>query len=181
MRDVVAKNYLCFLALLEMIIEDTIGATFINQDYLAEYFGITVPYDYKISIKNVHYSNIDREFGVHIDENILNNFFVNVGIPMRANYITVNEFEENEIDDINCDFLRKGKYIVYTFSYGALYREKDTYGFGHVVLLDKVISEDSLQVYDPGPRDCGHKIVNRHTMYDAMRYVRGGIYVFSKV
>lgn len=181
MRDVVAKNYLCLLALLEMVIEDIVGKSFINQDYLAEYFGITIPPDCDINIKNIHYSNNERDFGVHINENSLNDFFVNIGIPIQAEYIEVNEFEENLIDDVNYEFLRKDKYIIYTFSYGALYNERTTYLFGHVALLDKVISNDWLQVYDPGPKGSGHKMVNRHNMYDAMRHIRGGIYIFSRM
>lgn len=181
MRYVIAKNYLCFLALVEMIIEDTIGKSFINQEYLAEHFGITVPVGKEINIRNLKYSNKDRDWGVHINEKKLNEFFVNTGVPLRTEYIAVNIYEEEDIDDINYEYMRKDKYIIYTYSYGELYHDMETYDVGHVALLDEVISERCIKVYDPGPKGCGHKVIDRHEMYDAMRAIRGGIYVFSKI
>jgi len=181
MKEVIAENYLCFLALVEMIIRDVIGANFIDQFYLAEHFGVVVPKDYKIGIQNVQYSDTDRQLGVHLDENKLNVLFQNIGIPLHTNYIYVNPFEENKIDDYRYSGLRDNKYIVYTYSYGCLYGIQKSYDIGHVALLDKVISHNHLRIYDPGPQNYGYKEVNRHELYEAMRIIKGGIYVFEVI
>lgn len=47
MKYVIAENYLCFISLLEMIIEDATGLKITQQD-LAEEFGIIVPHGYNI-------------------------------------------------------------------------------------------------------------------------------------
>ncbi len=180
MKEIIAENYLCFLALIEMILEDLIGETYINQFYLAEYFGITVPHGCKTKIKNICYSDIDRELGVHLDENKLNFFFEETGIPLRASYIYVNPFVENDIDNYQCNNLRENSYVVYTYSYGGLYGIPDLYEIGHVALLDDVIGENCIRIYDPGPKHYGYKEINRHVLYEAIRIIKGGIYVFKK-
>lgn len=179
MKEVIAENYLCFLALIEMIIQDVIGTNCIDQFYLAEYFGVTVPRDYKIGIKNIQYSDRDRQLGVHINENKLNILFQNTGIPLHTDYIYVNPFEDNKIDDYRYPNLRSNKYVVYTYSYGCLYGIPKSYDIGHVALLDKVISPSCLRIYDPGPQNHGYKEVKRFEMYEAMRIIKSGIYVFE--
>lgn len=179
MREIIAENYLCFLALIEMIIEDIIGKSYIDQFYLAEYFGVVVPAEYKIDVKNIQYSNKDRELGVHLNEAKLNVFFENTGIPLHADYIHVSQYEENKIDDFRYPDLRDNNYIVYTYSYGELYHMPELNNNGHVALLDKVISEDCVRIYDPGPKDYGYKEVSRFNLYEAMRLIKSGIYVFE--
>lgn len=179
MREIIAENYLCFLALIEMIIEDVIGRNCIDQFYLAEHFGVTVPENHKINVDNIQYSSKDRNLGVHLDEIKLNTFFETTGIPLRADYIYVNPFEENKIDDFRYPALRNGKYIVYTYSYGGLYGIPQSYDIGHVALLDEVISEDCVRIYDPGPKGCGYKEVSRLNLYEAMRIIKSGIYIFE--
>ena len=51
MKNVIAENYLCFPALLEMIINDAFDMN-ISQFEIAEYFGIVVPCGYKRIINN---------------------------------------------------------------------------------------------------------------------------------
>ena len=52
---------------------------------------------------------------------------------------------------------------------------------GHVVLLEKIDTQlDTLQIYDPGPRNHGSKVVKIDDMVYAMKR-RGGIYLFEKV
>lgn len=178
-RKVVAENYLCFLALLEMIIESEQKIKITQYD-MAEEFGVTIPIGCKININNISYSNIEREYGVHLNEEKLNIFFAKNGINIHATYFHINPFEELEIDEFDKGKLRERKHIIYTFSYGDLFCESENLDIGHVALLWEVVSEDELLIYDPGPRDAGLKKIKRHNMYDAMRCRHSGVYVLER-
>mgnify|MGYP001623916107 CR=1 FL=1 len=52
------------------------------------------------------------------------------------------------------------------------------FDLGHVSLLEQVINDDLIQVYDPGPDAPGKKNVRISDMYDAMRK-KGGLYIFG--
>lgn len=175
-----SKNYYCFLSLLSMIITDTLGNSYFTEDILAEYFGLVLPYDTPTTLNNVSYSNNPRNYGVHINEIRLNKFFTQTGIPLYANYIQSNPYSDDLIDSSSSAAVQSGKYVIYTFSYGGLYHDSELISIGHVALLEEIISEYSLKIYDPGPKDAGIKVIDKITMYDAIRDRNAGIYIFSK-
>lgn len=176
-----AENYFCFLALLEMILVDAFDLELFDQYRLAEVFGITIPKNELCMIKNITYSDSVYEYGVHIHENKLNAFFQETGLPMHVEYFIANPYEANPIDAYENNKLREGKYIVYTYSYGSLYHEPQNKEVGHVAILEEVISERTLKIYDPGPRNYGVKKVDRIGMYEAMLERNAGLYVFEKL
>lgn len=61
MNTIIAKKYLCFDTLLEMIVADTSLPFCFSQDYFAELFGITIPAGEQTTIKNVKYSENIKE------------------------------------------------------------------------------------------------------------------------
>lgn len=124
---------------------------------MAEEFGVTIPVDYELNVNNICYSNNDNEYWVHLIEKILNEFFEKKNINIRATYFHINPFEDLEIDEYDKFELREGKYIIYTYSYGDLFRESDKLDIGHVALLWDVVSENELLIYDPGPKNAGIK------------------------
>lgn len=163
-----------------MILVDVLNTDLFNQYSLAEIFGITLPVDAVLPVRNVTYSDCPRDYGVHINERKLNDFFINTGIPINVSYYKASPYEDNPIDAFGNDELRKNKYIIYTYSYGSLYHEPQNREVGHVALLDKVIAERTIIIYDPGPRNAGIKSVDRIDMYEAMCERNAGIYVFEK-
>ena len=52
---------------------------------------------------------------------------------------------------------------------------------GHVALLLNCLSNEKLEIYDPGPRKYGIKVVNRIAMHEAMEDIRGGTYVIEPI
>ena len=180
-KYVIARNYLCVLALIEMIISDLYGSTLYSQLDLAEIFGITIPIGKDIPIRNIRYSSITTELGVHIDENKLNTFFRNNGIDLFVTYYSANPFEYNQIDEYSSEDLRRHKYILYTYSYGYLFNDPEKMNVGHAALFVKSLSQSVIQIYDPGPINCGVKTVNRADLHEAMLYRSGGIFVFQSL
>lgn len=178
MKYVVAENYLCFMALLEMIIEDSIGIR-ISQRDLAEEFSVTVPVDYVTDIKNVKYSSVENDYGVQVTEKKLQSFFNKNKLELSVKYIDGIHINELELDERFAKYLKEEKYVIFAHSYGSLYNKENCNNLGHVALLENIIRDGVVQIYDPGPDEAGIKQVNILKIYDAMR-IKGGIYIIDK-
>lgn len=177
MRYVIAENYLCFLSLLEMIIEDATGLKITQQD-LAEEFGLIVPHGYNIGINNIKSSSVENDYGVKIFEEKLQEFFDEKGIGLRIKYLDGTRINELDLDVKFTRYLKE-KNVILAYSYGVLYNKFNHDSLGHVALLEKVSGEDIIQIYDPGPDDAGVKEMCILKMYDAMRK-KGGLYAIDK-
>lgn len=180
MRTVVAENYLCFYAVLEMILSD-IGIDVFSQYDLANRFGVVLPKGYHIlNVHNVSFSEDVHDQGAHIDEVKINEFFTENKISLKVSYIAENPYIDYSYDKCDTFFAKKKLYCVYAFSYGDLYHEARNYNVGHIALLRHSFPKDQIEIYDPGPRAAGIKIVSRFAMHDAMEAIRGGMYLFEK-
>lgn len=176
MNYVVADNYLCFLALLEMILREK-GAKITQYD-LAEMTSVVIPENYSVSIKNIRYSTSQNEYGVSVTPTMLRKIFSELGISIDVLFLDALQINEFELDKSLQAYLSQGKYVVFAFSYGVLYNKNSYFDLGHVSLLEQVINDDLIQVYDPGPDDPGKKNVRISDMYDAMRR-KGGLYILG--
>lgn len=179
MNTIIAKKYLCFDALLEMIVADTSLPFCFSQDYFAELFGITIPAGEQTTIKNVKYSENIKEWGTNICVNDINDFFEKKSIPLHLSFIRSNYLNEMTFEDM-IKSKSSNAYIVFAFCYGILYDESLNKDIGHVSLLEEVDEKsDMIKTYDPGPRNPGSKKVKIDDMLYAMRR-RGGMYVFER-
>lgn len=179
MKYVLSYNYLCFEALIEMIISDVKPELHFSQIDLAERFGITVPYGEIIPVKNISYSSIESEYGTKLCIDDINLFFCNNQIPLLVSFVNSNLCNEMTFSTYIADKSEKA-YIVFAFCYGMLYDEPLNKDIGHVSLLEEVDEKsDMIKIYDPGPRNPGGKKVKIDDMLYAMRR-RGGMYVFER-
>lgn len=180
MKHIVGKEYLCFDALLEIIIGDINSEVHLTQVDFAELFGITVPIGTETSIKNVQYSSDITKCGTTICPEKINIFFKNNSIPLKLSYIPSCYFDEITFGDM---VFKKSStaYIVFAFCYGLLYNEPPNNNVGHVALFEAIDNKmDTIQIYDPGPRNHGSKNVKVDDLVYAMKK-RGGMYLFEKV
>lgn len=180
MNTVISKEYLCFDALLELILSQVDPSLAFSQTDLAELFGITIPIGTQAPIKNVKYSNDITECGTNICIRDINQFFQKNSIQLQLSYIPSNCFDEISFGEIITKNNRKS-FIVFAFCYGLLYNEPQNNDVGHVALLEGIdIKSDTIKIYDPGPRNYGSKIVKVDDMVYAIKR-RGGIYLFEKI
>lgn len=177
MNYVVAENYLCFYALLEMVLFD-VGIKKFRQYDLANEFGVVVPNGYSIPnvYKNVSFSDDVFNHGAHIDKDKINCFFKINNIGLKMSYQAESIWSEHDYDKYMCSPIEEKRYYIYAFSYGYLYNESRNYRVGHVALLLNCKEGNLLEIYDPGPRNAGKKTVNRNIMHDAMDEIYGGVY-----
>ena len=180
MKQIRSHPYMCFDALLAMIVKDVFPQSHFSQDYFAEQFGVTIPYGEHTKIKNVRFSNNIEEYGTSVNTNDINVFFDKNKIPLSISFIPANYIDEATFDVFlieNC----QNAYVVFAFCYGILYNEPLNANIGHVSLLNGFVSTTySLEIYDPGPRNPGMKVVKIDNMFYAMKR-RGGVYLLKKL
>lgn len=165
MEKIIAKKYLCFDALLEMIVADVRPPLYYFQEFFAELLGVTVPIGEKMLIKNINYSDKIEEFGTKICLNELNDFFYKNTISLQVSFVFSNYFNEMTFTEI-IDSKSKNAYIVFAFCYGLLYNEPKNSDIGHVAILESIDRKlDIMQIYDPGPRNSGSKIVRSDDLF----------------
>ena len=75
MKEVIAINYLCLYAMIEMVLKDIDEMNW-DQIQLANQFGVVLPEGNSINgIDNVTYCIDERKCGAHINIESLNSFF----------------------------------------------------------------------------------------------------------
>ena len=181
MKQIISKPNACFLALLEMIITDYTGTAYYTQEMMVDYFGITMFKGQKTSFNHVTYTDNKKNVGVHIDEKKINQFFMNIGIPLRAEYLPSNPFHDYPLDNLYFNEKINPKYIIYTFSYGCLFHQASLNDIGHAALYRQYLGDNKMIIYDPGPKDSGDKIIQVEEMCEAMWARKGGIYYFTEI
>ena len=68
MIEVLAENYLCFAALIEMILKNqSYDSTKADQFFIANKLGVTVPTGYKRIVDNQVFSDNEYEYGIKIN------------------------------------------------------------------------------------------------------------------
>lgn len=179
MKYIKADNGLCLSALLEMIISGVRPELSLTQKKIAEYFGLTLYPGQTTTIKNVRFSYDDKDIGISVDKKDLTELFSEFGIPLTVKYYHCNPYENYGLESVESNQLNKSKYVVFTFSYGQLYDIPDLLNVGHAALLEQYLDTRIIKIYDPGPRDYGHKFVSLAKMYKAIEQRDGGVYVFG--
>lgn len=176
MKQVCGENYLCFYALMEIILDD-MGYCKWNQYSLANIFGVVLPNGYSINgVENVEVSNDEKMYGAHVDCNSINRFLKKNNIPLQVSYIPSNQYGKYNISE---EYL-KDKYCIYAYSYGSLYNECDKLQVGHASLFLRYNNEREVEIYDPGPIGMGEKKVREYLLNEAMWDAKGGLYIFEK-
>ena len=179
MNNIIAKNYLCFYALLEMLIADVCPVSTFTQEYFAELFGVTIPFDTVPPVNNVRYSSQVTEYGACVDVESINTFMNKAAIPLCVEFVRSNYFDELTLIDL-LQRKKANSYIIFAFCYGILYNDPYMTDVGHVALLQDIIQDtDSIRIYDPGPRLYGCKTVSVDDMMIAMKR-RGGLFLFER-
>lgn len=165
-----------------MILFD-VGVTKFNQYDLANEFGVVLPKGYSIPnvYRNVSFSDDAFMQGAHIDKNKIISFFKDNDIPFNLSYLAETPWSDHAYDQYEYSPIERQHYYIYTFSYGCLYSESRNYRVGHVALLLNCRKDHLIEVYDPGPRNVGKKVIRRNAIHDAMEEIYGGVYIIKPI
>lgn len=169
MEFIKADNYLCFAALLEMIIKDQ-KIYSCDQYTIAEQLGVTLSAENQNIRHNVTLSKNSFKLGITADIKRLNKFFANNNIHLKATIYHVTPYT-SLCDDVR---LFKNNYTVLLLSYGVLYGKIDMLNVGHAILYIEMVGTCAMRIYDPGPDGCGFKIIDCYRIEEAMYERQGG-------
>ena len=165
----IAENGYCLVTILDMIIENETGKS-INKESVAIRLNAVIPNGDSFTELN--------DIGVKIDPKKLSSVLDFYNCLLEIKYVEGWRLYLDDIDNTLRKYISNYRYVVLACSYGYLYHVENLYDLGHVVLLNSVVDDNTLEVYDPGPDGAGMKQVNILSMSDAMRY-KGGILLFT--
>ncbi len=175
-----AKPYLCVAASLEMILKASLGSC-MNQESIANYFGLCIPYDkaeFFTDLKNITYSDEPSNWGITVKKNGLNGFFQNFSIPLKEIYIpisTLNDFSfEKEIERN----LIERNHIICGYNYSSLYKNNEN--VGHVSIITGLTDDGTIYLLDPGPKENGIKKINSYDLFIAIKRKNDGLWIITQ-
>jgi hypothetical protein len=177
----VAENFLCVPTLLKIVI-DSYGYSMIQISDIANYFGITLPEEYKLedsNIVNVRYSNEIVNFGIHIGMQDINALFKHFILSLKETYVSVFNYNEYSFLDYISELSQNNDvHVIFGLDFGVLVKDPNRENYGHVCLLIDVRDENVI-IYNPGPYLSGEMTVNYLDLFDSIRRKRDGIWIIA--
>jgi len=174
-KKIIAGDFLCVPACLEVILQRYNFS--ISQYVIAEYLGLYVPIDYCGPVRNVRRTNNRIEWGVQLQLESLNKFFIDFSFPLQEKYIHHKQMDEVLFDEIiTNNSNRIDTDVICGFDYGIL--NNFEYGSGHVSLV-LGLENDCIFTFDPGPKDPGIKKYLTYEMYLSMKKKNDGLWIIK--
>lgn len=176
--------YCCVCAVIESVLEHHGYSQ--NQFDIANYAGVTIPRsDLPIipkTLTNIKFSDTPLDWGIHLYNNTLNDFFILNNIALKETFIPANQLADWNFESI-LDAIDNSYDIIFFFSYGILYKEDANKSVGHCALyIDK--NNNNIIFQDPGPSNIGLNKKNIDNMFDAIKYgarAGSGISIINKI
>lgn len=174
---VIAEPFMCVPACLEIILN--IYGFNLNQNEIAEYFGIHVPQDYEGKISNIIKTDEENKWGIVFRENSLNDFFKDKALPLNERFVPINTLADWEFEEVVQKNLIEGNHLICGFSYEKLYKGFNNDNIGHVSIIESINSEN-IMLLDPGPHGVGRKNVNVYDLFKAIHFKKDGLWIISE-
>lgn len=174
--------YCCVCAILESVLKRR-GYN-ISQFDIANYIGLICSpldkIDIPSQIHNIKISDDAKDWGVHLKNNTLNDFFKYYNIPLKETFFRGDLFDEIKLDYF-LDSTSENYDIIMFISHGSLYNNDNNIDVGHSILYTGR-SGNSIQYIDPGPANFG---INNRDIYDIYLSIKsramldGGVSIIS--
>ena len=177
MEIIISQPFLCVAAILEAILRCN-GIKSLDQEEIAEFFGVHVPLQYDGTIRNVTRTENVNLYGIRVEDNGINNFFDHYNLPFNESFLSVFTFNDWQIEDIVKAHLANNSHVVCGFDYGELYGTVDK-KLGHVSLITAA-SGTTITLLDPGPIGHGTKHVNNENLFSAIKAKRDGLWIIAR-
>ena len=145
---------------------------------IAESFGVNIPVDYQISIRNVHYTTDANKWGIILMNDTLTNWFERNSIDLVEDFLSIFKIAEFEFLDIINRLLIEPCHLICGFDYGYLYNKQNK-KIGHVSLIIGTEREQVI-LLDPGPDRPGEKTVNGDDLFSAIKRKGDGIWIIKR-
>lgn len=150
------------------------------EDIISD-FKYTLPPDYSIPkyIQDYEYSTETRKWGILLKKDTINSFFRKRGLPFVEMYLPINTIEEYNFYDILNTAITNNNHIILGYDYTRLC-EGLKGDIGHVSIVNRIISEDIMEIIDPGPNNYGVKQVSIYDMYCSIKSWNDGLWIIQR-
>jgi hypothetical protein len=168
-----SEDYLCVATLLELILNN-FGYN-IDRYEIANYFGVNIPVDEKISKVQHYYNTEDKnKLGIIINDNNINSIFNHFHIKLIEKYTSINTIlEESFVSTVKK--MMEESYVICGFDYGYVYDEPKNIRLGHVSIITE-ITDDNVMLFDPGPRNFGMKKIDTYRLFCGIKKKQDGLW-----
>ena len=173
-KPVIAENYFCFAAVLEMIL--SLYCDNIDQQKIAEYFGVAIPSDHNVRISNYVQTDNSTDWGMSIKGYGLNEFFRKLKLSCEEEYIPISTINELVFHDFIQEHILLNRHIVCGYNYNMLHQGDSKKQIGHVSII-LAVDSNHVDIYDPGPKNHGAKTVKIDELYRAIRNYQSGLWI----
>ncbi|MUG46972.1 hypothetical protein QNH46_01430 [Paenibacillus woosongensis] len=174
---------MCVAALLQIIIKNEFNRD-INQQIIADFFGINLPIDQKdnsnLVTSNMEYVEDDNKLGIIIKDNSINQFFQEYKIPMIEDYLPIYEIDDMVYETQLNQLASEDVYVICGYDYDFLHHREAT-GVGHVsIITDYNPQTNIVTIYDPGPKNPGYKSVIDYDLYRSIKIKKDGFWIIKR-
>ncbi len=166
---VIAKPNWCVPAVLEMVLRHHGISTFSQKD-IANHLNI-IPMSDAVS---------HSQWGAKIKNHTINNLFRANSIPLREEYIPINQFmDEFYMLDRIVELLNQHISIICGYNYTSIFGHQEDSFQNVSIIVDASLESDNVLLLDPGPKDAGYKTVNAEHLFYAIRAANDGLWCIS--
>jgi hypothetical protein len=168
-----SENYLCVATLLELILKNYGYNT--DRYEIANYYGVNIPPDAKISNVQHYYHTEDKnKLGIIMNSNSINDLFDHLSIKLTEKYISINTLLEESFVSTVQKMIEKS-YVICGYDYGYVFDEPRNICLGHVSIITE-ITDDSVMIFDPGPRNFGIKKLDTYRLFCGIKNRKDGLW-----
>lgn len=181
--EMISFPFLCVATLLQIIIKKEFNHE-VNQQIIADYFGVNLPMEQKennnLVISNIKYIGDDNKLGIIIKDNSINQFFDEYNIPLIETYISILEIDDMSYETQLTKLISEDAYVICGYDYDSLHYNQ-TSGVGHVSIITDYDPQTNLVTfYDPGPKNAGYKIIKDFDLYRSIKIKKDGFWIIKR-
>jgi hypothetical protein len=185
----IAGNYLCFAACLQIAAKETAGVE-LHQIDVANHLGVVLPVGFDCSrlveqgFTNIRFESDGLLWGITpVSADI--NAALNLTNPrLECRFESISIFQDWEFEERLSTLVKTGHFPIVCFDYNSLTGKTGIENLGHCAVVYRVRGAAArcvVDIYDPGPKDAGFRTVDAETLYLACRKRRGGVWSLAPV
>jgi hypothetical protein len=125
------------------------------EDIVSDFkYNFPINFDHPYKIKNYEKKKKKKKWGILLENESINLFFKKRNLPFVKMFIPINTIAEYNFFDLISTAKLKNNHIIFGYDYTRLY-EGNKGDVGHVSIVNRIISDDVIEIIDPGKNILG--------------------------
>ena len=131
------------------------------------------------NIENYECTSEKKRWGVCLEEESINLFFKKMNLPFVEMYISINTIAEYNFFELLSSAKFNNNHIIFGYDYTRLY-EGIKGDIGHVSIVNQIISENVIEILNPGPKNYGIKQIPMYDVYCSIKSWNDGLWIIRR-